>query len=81
MVHQHALYSLTLHVIWCGAQIAAMRAPRTPSSTVRLMAVRHGMAEHNRWQGTGSISNRDAPLTELGISQAKLVGAAKTLVS
>ena len=32
------------------------------------------MAEHNRWQGTGSITNRDAGLTEVGMKQAELVG-------
>ena len=36
--------------------------------------MRHGMAEHNRMQGLGSISNRDAELTDLGQRQAQTVG-------
>lgn len=43
---------------------------------IRVIVVRHGFGEHNKWHSVGSITHRDANLDDIGKIEAEIVGRA-----
>mmetsp|Transcript_23605 Transcript_23605/g.67668 ORF Transcript_23605/g.67668 Transcript_23605/m.67668 type:complete len:451 (-) Transcript_23605:58-1410(-) len=56
------------------AEIDAFLSTDHPENVVRVLAIRHGMGDHNAFHGMNSLVSEDAALNECGMAQAERVG-------
>jgi len=58
-----------------GAELQSFKEA-VGDGVLRVIVVRHGFGEHNRWYQLGSLAHRDARLDDIGKAEAEIVGRA-----